>query len=181
MAVLATLVRVFLALGVVIFVGYPLLRPQPKETARSATPEEERLFERRAAAESALQELEFDYRTGKLADKDYRELEARYQTELADAEALLGMQVEGVVAAKAAGAPSAAGVPVGGECPACGFANPQGAKFCGSCGEKLTTPPTRPRPKPGPPLAPTCSECGAELRPGNKFCGSCGAKVSARS
>src|SRR5207302_4874697 len=45
------------------------------------------------------------------------------------------------------------------QCPSCGFENPEGFRFCGSCG---TT------------LAQACSNCGAEVPPGFKFCGTCG-------
>lgn len=49
-------------------------------------------------------------------------------------------------------------------CRACGFANPAGARFCGSCGASL---------------APTdaCPQCGAENPAGQSFCNSCGARL----
>ena len=48
-------------------------------------------------------------------------------------------------------------------CSACGFANPEGFRFCGSCGV---------------PATPTCLSCGAEVPAGFKFCGQCGTAVS---
>jgi hypothetical protein len=48
-------------------------------------------------------------------------------------------------------------------CVACGFANPEGFRFCGSCGATLT---------------PTCPSCGAEIPGGFKFCGQCGTAVA---
>ncbi|HEX6474110.1 MAG TPA: adenylate/guanylate cyclase domain-containing protein, partial [Candidatus Limnocylindria bacterium] len=42
---------------------------------------------------------------------------------------------------------------------ACGFENPPGAQFCGSCGQ---------------PLAVTCGRCGTEVSAGFSFCTSCG-------
>jgi hypothetical protein len=44
-------------------------------------------------------------------------------------------------------------------CPACGFENASGIKFCGECGS---------------PLKLKCSGCGFENAPGIKFCGECG-------
>ena len=44
-------------------------------------------------------------------------------------------------------------------CPTCGFDNPEGFRFCGSCG---TT------------LARTCPNCGADVPKGFRFCGTCG-------
>ncbi len=48
------------------------------------------------------------------------------------------------------------------KCPACGFDNPEGQKFCGSCGQKLAN---------------ICPSCGAENEMGQKFCGGCGTKL----
>lgn len=44
-------------------------------------------------------------------------------------------------------------------CGACGFDNPAGFNFCGSCGESLTQP---------------CPSCGASVPEGFRFCGKCG-------
>ncbi len=45
------------------------------------------------------------------------------------------------------------------QCPTCGFDNPAGYRFCGSCGT---------------PLEQSCPNCGAPVPAGNRFCGSCG-------
>jgi adenylate cyclase len=45
------------------------------------------------------------------------------------------------------------------KCPACGFDNPEGFRFCGSCGTAL---------------ARACPTCGAEVPEGFRFCGTCG-------
>jgi adenylate cyclase len=44
-------------------------------------------------------------------------------------------------------------------CPSCGFENPEGFRFCGSCGTAL---------------ARACPNCGAEVPEGFRFCGTCG-------
>ena len=50
-------------------------------------------------------------------------------------------------------------------CPACGYRNPEGVKFCQECGTKLG--------------AAQCRMCGAALAPGTRFCGACGARQEA--
>src|SRR6476661_1337630 len=47
-------------------------------------------------------------------------------------------------------------------CPACGFENASGMKFCGECGSSLKF---------------RCSSCGFENAAGIKFCGECGAPL----
>jgi adenylate cyclase len=50
-------------------------------------------------------------------------------------------------------------------CPACGFENPAGFRFCGSCGGALTR---------------NCPACGANVPEGFRFCGNCGAALEAQ-
>src|SRR5215471_3040131 len=50
-------------------------------------------------------------------------------------------------------------------CARCGFANPEGTKFCGECGSPLTN---------------RCPSCGAENPPLFKFCGQCGTTLTGR-
>ncbi len=45
------------------------------------------------------------------------------------------------------------------QCLTCGFDNPEGFRFCGSCGTSL---------------ARTCPSCGSEVPAGFRFCGVCG-------
>ncbi len=65
-----------LAIGVVVLVAWPFLREPVAEDDRIPEPEPERLalVEERDRALAALKELEFDHRTGKIDDADYREL-----------------------------------------------------------------------------------------------------------
>jgi hypothetical protein len=48
------------------------------------------------------------------------------------------------------------------DCPSCGSAQPDGAKFCNECGAALTR---------------ACPFCGASVTPGVKFCNECGADL----
>jgi len=61
-------------------------------------------------------------------------------------------------------------VPSTSKCPNCGSDNPQGKKFCGSCGASL---PSAPSYEPAPPVI-SCPNCEAENPPSKRFCGDCG-------
>ncbi len=63
--------------------------------------------------------------------------------------------------APAAGAPAVATV----ACPKCNAQVPQGAKFCGACGNAM-------------PAGATCPKCSAAVAPGAKFCGECGTAMA---
>ena len=75
----ALLVGALLAIGAVVLVAAPFLRePAPADDRLSAPDASQRrrlaLAEERDRALAALKELEFDHRTGKVSDDDYREL-----------------------------------------------------------------------------------------------------------
>jgi class 3 adenylate cyclase len=52
------------------------------------------------------------------------------------------------------------------KCPACGFENPGGGKFCGNCASSLKL---------------RCSTCGFDNPPGFKFCGGCANPLAAKA
>ena len=73
----ALILGAILALAVVVFVARPFLRePAPASDALDELGAAERarldLIEERDRALAALKELEFDHRTGKVSDEDYR-------------------------------------------------------------------------------------------------------------
>lgn len=79
-----------LALVCVLFVARPfLLDPEAKEDELDRLTADERrrldLLERRDRALAALKELEFDHRSGKVSDEDYRALVGGLRREAADA------------------------------------------------------------------------------------------------
>jgi cytochrome c-type biogenesis protein CcmI len=85
----ALVLGALLAVGAVLFVARPLLRePKGDDALESLTPEERRrleLAEERDRALAALKELEFDHRTGKISDEDYRSLVGELRRDAADA------------------------------------------------------------------------------------------------
>jgi hypothetical protein len=79
-----------LTVALVLFVARPFLREPAgrRDRLESATPAERerlRLLEERDRALAALKELEFDHRTGKVSDGDYRELVGALRRQAADA------------------------------------------------------------------------------------------------
>jgi hypothetical protein len=77
LTVAALVIGVVLAAAVVVVVALPFLRePAPRDDRLDApTAQDERrlaLVEERDRALAALKELEFDHRTGKITDDDYR-------------------------------------------------------------------------------------------------------------
>ena len=89
--VLAALV----AVAAVLLVAVPFLRePTPRQDRLHEPGEADKrrleLAEERDRALAALKELEFDHRTGKLSDTDYRELVGTYRRRAAAALQALG-------------------------------------------------------------------------------------------
>jgi hypothetical protein len=79
-----------LTVALVLFVARPFLREPVgrRDRLENATPAERerlRLLEERDRALAALKELEFDHRTGKVSDGDYRELVGALRRQAADA------------------------------------------------------------------------------------------------
>jgi len=86
----ALVLAALVAAGAVVLVAMPfLLEPLAREDSlrepREADTRTLALAEERDRALSALKELEFDHRTGKLSDADYRELVGVYRRRAAAA------------------------------------------------------------------------------------------------
>ena len=90
----ALVLAVVLAVACVVFVARPFLENPDGADERppQSEPSDEerlRLAEERDRALAALKELEFDHRTGKISDADYRELVGPLRRQAADALAAL--------------------------------------------------------------------------------------------
>jgi hypothetical protein len=87
--VIALLVVGLAAAAVIVLVAVPLLRSGSREERLDALTDGQRrrlaLREERDAALAGLRELEFDHRTGKITDEDYRPLVAGYRRRVAGA------------------------------------------------------------------------------------------------
>jgi hypothetical protein len=93
MEVTALILAALLAVACVVFAARPFLRePRAGDERLGADKREQdrlRLVEERDRALAALKELEFDHRTGKISDADYRELVGPLRREAAAALAAL--------------------------------------------------------------------------------------------
>ena len=86
MTVAALALAACLAVACVLFVARPFLRPRGDRGALPVVEDERaRWGEERDRALAALKELEFDHRTGKVSDADYRELVAPLRRRAAEA------------------------------------------------------------------------------------------------
>jgi hypothetical protein len=90
MEILAVLLALALAVACVVFVARPFLRdPAPASDSLAEPPPAERermrLAEERDRALAALKELEFDHRTRKISEADYRELVGPLRRQAAEA------------------------------------------------------------------------------------------------
>jgi hypothetical protein len=101
----ALVIGAVLAVVCVLAVALPFLRePRPRDD-RLTTPDELEqrrlaLAEERDRSLAALKELEFDHRTGKISDDDYRELVGPLRRRAADALRALDLRAEHAVEEK---------------------------------------------------------------------------------
>lgn len=161
------LVTILLVTGVAILIGYPLLREEARPRPAGGGPLAE-LEAKKERTYSALKEIEFDFRTGKLSEEDYRELEEQYRVQALQLlreidRAAAGGNGKGE--AQAAERPARAESAFGGAalaCWNCGVTVRAGDRFCEGCGN---------------PLDRICPKCGDRYEKGDRFCGACGEPV----
>jgi len=136
-----------ISIALVVFVVAPLLAPQGAEERLvpiDVTPLAD-LKRRRLVVYENIQDLEFEYKAGKIAAEDYQSLRESYPA--GAAELMLASQeaehpvstvdafIEREVAARRARRkPKPPGEYI---CSKCGFENPLPVKFCGNCGAKI--------------------------------------------
>lgn len=102
------LLGALLTLSVVVYVAAPFLREPEAPVDRLAEPDELELrrlalIEERDRSQDALRELEFDHRTGKLSDEDYRALVGPLRRRVAEATRALEPRGGGKERVRAAG------------------------------------------------------------------------------
>jgi hypothetical protein len=157
------------ALGAVVvgFVLYPVFRGEAsaEERPEEETRELERLAEEKGRILTAIKDLDFEYKAGKLSDADYQRIRtedlARAARIMARMETLSTGDTTASEPKEEAQEPGEAAEI---KCPSCQQANPQNAKFCLRCGSRLET-------------QTTCAKCGTDLPGEARFCISCGEAV----
>ncbi|ETX00153.1 MAG: hypothetical protein ETSY1_12270 [Candidatus Entotheonella factor] len=142
------LVLLLLTAGLVLFIGEPLLsqRRLRHDGTQPQTQEIERLNLKKEGLYTAIQDLDFDYQTGKVDQRDYVALRQQLEGEaietlreldgidpLAALDETLEQQIASLRAAPSETAPSPH------VCAHCGTDNPHDASFCAVCGQARTT------------------------------------------
>ena len=140
-------VAVIISVGLLIFVVVPLLAPEGAGSATlpvDVTPQVD-LKRRRLVLYENLQDLEFEYKAGKLSPDDYQALRRDYTAEaaqlMASSQALEITSTEDALIEREVAARRArrGAEPVPDyTCPKCGFENPLPVKFCGECGARIS-------------------------------------------
>jgi len=147
---MGTVLVVLITLAAIAFVAYPLvrgMRPQPLPSMPDL--ETQMVY-------TDAEEIELDFRTGKLDETEYAAL-TRKIASAADDE--LERRIQAM--RKTRKQPAKATVAAAGKCPRCGAPYDPGDRFCAKCGASLAQ-------------APACANCGAPYDPGDKFCVKCG-------
>jgi ribosomal protein L40E len=162
--------KVLLALLVVGFVGYPLLRQDWEEEEVTVPEELQELYRRKESTYSALKELEFDYKTGKLSEADFTELDTKYRAEAIELLEAIDLAEKGEApkprkprkprAERAASAGNGAAAASSSSTPRQAGASAGRAAAAGRVGRGLV-----------------CAECDAENPANARFCGSCGSEL----
>jgi hypothetical protein len=142
------LVSILIAVGMAIYIAFPLLSA---ETAGGSLPVDVTVLgdleRRRLVVYDNLQDLEFEFQSGKIAPGDYEALRANYFGEAAalmaatqEAEQL--KENDAMIEREIAARRTERKVQIAKEytCPACGYENPLPVKFCGECGARITAP-----------------------------------------
>ncbi|MCL5004961.1 MAG: zinc-ribbon domain-containing protein [Acidobacteria bacterium] len=139
-------IAILLVIGMAVYVATPLLSPEsPGEGALpiDVTPLTD-LKRRRMVVYENLQDLEFEYKAGKVSREDYEALRenhlgeaaqlmlaAQEQEEVTENDVIIERQVATRRAQRKLQPHDSY------TCPECGFENPLPVKFCGNCGTKL--------------------------------------------
>lgn len=109
---------------------------------------------------SALRDLDFDFKTGKISEEDYTPLRTRLMAEAAqciEAEEKEEERLEALIQNRRAAQQQ------GAKCTHCDAPVEAGQRFCSKCGSAVNNE--------------SCPSCGKKIRAGDLFCSSCGNKI----
>jgi hypothetical protein len=132
-----------LAGGVLTAICVPLFRKE--STLESAIIEEtewDLLLRKKEVLLGNIQDLDFEYKCGKLSETDYRQVRKEMAGEVAQVlERIHGLEasldLDALIRREVAARKDPSSKPTLRTCPSCGANNPTKNKFCAECGEKL--------------------------------------------
>ena len=140
------ILALIIGIALAVFVAYPVLAPELEGAAPlpiDITPEAD-LKRRRMVLYDNLQDLEFEFKSKRIAENDYRTLRESYKVEAARLMAasqelergnLYDKIIEREVAVRRQRRRDR--IAEAYLCPHCGFENPVPVKFCGECGKPI--------------------------------------------
>ena len=141
------ILALIIGIALAVFVAYPVLAPELEGAAPlpiDITPEAD-LKRRRMVLYDNLQDLEFEFKSKRIAENDYRTLRESYKVEAArlmaasqelESGSLDDKIIEREVAVRRQRRRDR--IAEAYLCPHCGFENPVPVKFCGECGKPIT-------------------------------------------
>ncbi len=126
--------------ALVMISGYFVLAPLFGKTNNfdlglCAETELDRLLDRKAVNNKGLNDLEFEYKMGRLSDLDFKQLETSYKNEAAII--LQGIEQLDVPKIEKEKGNKKGLSRASTKCPACGAETAPGKKFCADCGRRL--------------------------------------------
>lgn len=127
MLTLDTLVIVLLALALVVFLGEPFLHPTVSALSSGEEDARTALTLQKATLYTAIHDLDFDFRTGKVDQQDYEELRSQLEKEAATVLRQLDQET-----LHSSSMPASQG-----QCPHCSIPLQGGENYCPSCGSLL--------------------------------------------
>ena len=142
------------------FVSVPFRKKQPKDIKVAKVDIQ---GEQREMLLSALRDLDFDFRIGKVSEEDYTPLRAQMMAKAAQyitQEREEDRKLEELIQSRRAGhQPSM-------KCDQCGASMGADQRFCAKCGSPVNKE--------------ECPSCGKKIRAGDQFCSSCGSRLEVK-
>lgn len=137
-----------------------VIRPfQQKQTMKSNHRTTTNKGEERIAVLSALRDLDFDYKTGKVSEEDYLPAREQLLTEAAhhiEGQDEKELQLEAMIQKHRTSKDE--------NCAECGASMESAQRFCSKCGAQADHM--------------VCPSCGKKVRAGDLFCSSCGTQLT---